>query len=607
MADLKLKDLYFQGRAMGQPVSKFKRQSNSNQEIKDLLVQNSIVSRKQLYELQKKLKGETFEEMVSYLIDQGDLTETELLSFLSEQYGCQVIEIENFTIPDELTNLIPHKFCLKHKVIPVSRVGEAIIVACTNPTDLMVKEQLMFFTNHKIEYVLASKEDIESAIELKYEQVDDMMHLIYSEIESSKDKLVYGTKNQNKEEEEEDRYAVIKINKNDPEPIIRCVNQIITTGLQKGCSDIHIESYEKTCRIRYRVDGKLQELFNPPKSISSFIISRFKVMSQLDIGEKRKPQDGRIKVIFKNKEIDFRVSVAPTVSGEKIVLRILDKKGLNVDIKNLGMTIREENIFLETLKSPQGMVIVCGPTGSGKTTTIYSGLKILNTENRNISTAEEPVEYKIEGLNQVQVFPRIGLTFASALKSFLRQDPDVIFVGEIRDMEEAGTAFKAASTGHLVLSTIHTNDTPSVITRLLDIGIPNYSIADSISLIVGQRLLRKVCQRCVVEDKILTKDLKILGLTDEQIELSKRKLKKGVGCRACFNTGYKGRVAVFEMLRITDNLKTEIFKNSSALDLKKKAIASGDLVTVRQNGIQKLLEGLTTFEEVMYGTIGDSR
>ena len=589
---------------MGQPVSKQNSSQKSVQKFTELLVQNSIINRKQLYELQRKVKGETFEEMVTYLIDHGDLTEKELLSFLSEQYNCSVVDIENFNISGDLVKLVPHKFCVKHKVIPISRVGEAIIIACLNPTDAIVKEQLTFFTNSKIEFVLASKEGIENAIEIKYEQKENQMHHIYSEIESAKSRLMAQTKKE--KEDEGENYEVIRINPNDPEPIVRCVNQIITTGLQKGCSDIHIENYEKTCRVRYRIDGKLQQVYDPPKAISSFIISRFKVMSQLDIGEKRKPQDGRIKVVLKNnKEIDFRVSVAPTVGGEKIVLRVLDKKGLNVDIKDLGMTAREEKLFLESLKAPQGMILICGPTGSGKTTTIYSGLKILNTENRNISTAEEPVEYKIEGLNQVQVFPRIGLTFASALKSFLRQDPDVIFVGEIRDMEEAGTAFKAASTGHLVLSTIHTNDTPSVITRLLDIGIPNYSIADNVSLVVGQRLLRRICRNCIVEDRVSEKDLFSLGCTKEQIEMGKKNVKKGSGCRICLNTGYKGRVAVFEMLRVTDSIKEEVFKNSSAMDLKKKAIESGDLITVRQNAIQKYLEGITTYEEVSYGTIGD--
>ena len=386
------------------------------------------------------------------------------------------------------------------------------------------------------------------------------------------------------------------------------MNRIINCAIRRGSSDIHIESYEKKCRIRYRIDGQLREIFHPPKNIIPYIISRFKVMSKLDISEKRKPQDGRLKVSLDGgKEIDFRVSVAPTVGGEKIVLRVLDSSGLLVDVKSLGMTDSEKNLFSEALKSPQGMILVCGPTGSGKTTTIYSGLKLLNTEDLNISTAEDPVEYKIEGLNQVHILPKIGLTFTSALRSFLRQDPDVMFVGEIRDLDAAETAFKAASTGHLVVSTIHTNDTPSVITRLMDMGVPDYSIADNVTLVVGQRLIRKICTRCKTSDRVSRSSLEILGLTKKQIEMAAEKIKKGKGCRSCDGIGYKGRIAVFEMLKITDNIRNSIFDKVPSVELKKHAIKSGELRTVRQNGISKLMEGVTSYEEVLYGTMGDYR
>ena len=331
-------------------------------------------------------------------------------------------------------------------------------------------------------------------------------------------------------------------------------------------------------------------------------------MSQLDIGEKRKPQDGRLKVSLDGgKEINFRVSTSPTVGGEKVVLRVLDESGLLVDVKDLGMTAKEESLFQSALKAAQGMILVCGPTGSGKTTTIYSGLNLLNDKHRNISTAEDPVEYKVEGLNQVQVNPKIGLTFSSALRSFLRQDPDVIFVGEIRDFESAQTAFQAAATGHLVISTIHTNDTPSVVTRLLDVGIPDYSITDTVSLVIGQRLLRRICKKCAVSDVVSEASLVSLGLSKSQIQQAKSSIKKGKGCRACSHIGYKGRIAVFEMLQINDSIKTSIFNKVPSAKIKKDAIESGALTTVRQSGIQRMLDGVVSFEEVLYGTKADEK
>ena len=577
-----------------------KKQTTSNK-MGELLVQNNIITKHQLLEIQRSKGNEGAEQLITYLLDRGEVAEDDVMQFLAEQYNCQVVKVEDFTISEKVIKMVPQKFCRQHSLIPLSFIGDTLVVACSNPMNVFAKEQLAFMTNYKIEMVLASKRSILEAVDVYFEQTSKEMHKIFSEIESAE---IHFRKKYKLDKD--DNVSVIKLNKNDPEPIVRCVNRIISGAIKKNSSDIHIESYEKTCRIRYRIDGKLQEFFHPPKEISSFIISRFKVMSQLDIGEKRKPQDGRLKVsLDEGKEINFRVSTAPTVGGEKVVLRVLDESGLLVDVKDLGMTTKEESMFQTALTAPQGLILVCGPTGSGKTTTIYSGLNLLNDKHRNISTAEDPVEYKIEGLNQVQVHPKIGLTFSSALRSFLRQDPDVIFVGEIRDFESAQTAFQAAATGHLVISTIHTNDTPSVVTRLLDIGIPDYSITDTVSLVIGQRLLRRVCKKCAVVDVVSESSLKMLGLSADQMKKAKNSIKKGKGCRTCSHIGYKGRIAIFEMLQIGDSIKSSIFNKVPSAKIKSDAIASGALTTVRQSGIHRMLEGVVSFEEVLYGTKAD--
>ena len=587
-------------------MSAFKKKPVSSPESKNSLVEKNVSSSQELMKLHN-LKSKGKDKVLSVLMDEGHISEQEMIGYLSQKYNCQVIQLEDFEISKEVLQLVPQKICEKYTVIPVSRVGDTLVVACIDPSNVYAKEQLLFTTGCKIEFVLAEKNTIKDSINALYGGTEEEMGYLFAEIEESSLKFRRNQKKQIEEEEDED-VAVIRLNKNDPEPVVRCVNSIVSSAIYKKSSDIHIESYEKTCRIRFRVDGKLQEMFHPPKSIAPFIISRIKVMSRLDIGEKRKPQDGRIKLSLDGgKELNFRVSVAPTIGGEKIVLRILDDSALAVDVKQLGMTEDEMKIFLESLHVPQGLILVTGPTGSGKTTTIYSGLQLLNTKERNISTAEDPVEFKLDGINQVQVHQKIGLTFAATLRSFLRQDPDVMFVGEIRDYETAETAFKAASTGHLVVSTIHTNDTPSTITRLVDIGVPDYSIADNVTLIVGQRLLRKICKRCKVIDTVSSSALATLGLSEEQIKNSEGKIKRGKGCKTCSYIGYRGRIAVFEMLQITDSVRDGIFKKLSPMELKHKVIASGDLKTVRQSGIDKMLSGLVSFEEVLYGTKADFR
>ena len=581
-----------------------KNTQHNRASLGELLVQKKLMNKQQLVELQKKT-GDNDRKFLSVLIDMGYLSETEVVSFLSEQYGYQSIDIENFDISEDTLKLVPQKFCEKYTVIPISRLGDTLVVAVADPINSILKEQLIFTTKCKIEFVLSTATAIQNAINIFYAQKEEGIHKLFAEIEESGMKFQKRL-NVGNEDENEEEAAVIYLNVQDSEPVVRFVNHIIISARNRRASDIHIESYEKKCRVRFRIDGKLHEMFHPPKTISPYIISRMKVMSNLDIGERRKPQDGRLKVkMNQGKELNFRVSIAPTIGGEKIVMRILDDSSISLGFNDLGMTKKESVLFQEALHQPQGLVLITGPTGSGKTTTIYSGLNVLNTPERNISTAEDPVEYKIEGLNQVQMHPKIGLTFAEALRAFLRQDPDVILVGEIRDYETAEIAFKASATGHLVVSTLHTNDTPSTVTRLLDIGIPDYSIAENISLIVGQRLLRKVCSRCAIAVDPSKDSLKKLEFSDSQIEKACGKLKKGKGCRACSHIGYKGRVAVYEMLKITDSIKKGIFSKMAPLDLKKHAIKSGELKTLRQSGINKMIQGVTTFEEVLYGTMGD--
>ena len=572
----------------------------------ELLVQSHLIDKQRLSEIQQKV-GKNNPKMLSVLLDQGLISESEMVDFLSNQYGYQVIEIEKFDISKEVINLIPKKICEKFNVIPISRLGDTLVVAVSNPSDQTIKEQLLFISGCKIEFVLAELSSIQNAIGTHYEDVLEDIHKLFVEIEESNIKFQKksgGTP----DEDENENVGVINLDLNDPEPVVRFVNRMIKMAKNKKASDIHIESYEKKFRVRFRIDGKLHEIFHPPKNISSYIINRMKVLSRLDIGEKRKPQDGRLKVHLKRgKTLNFRVSTAPTVGGEKIVLRILDDAAVSVGFEELGMTEKEVKVFHEALHQPQGLILITGPTGSGKTTTIYSGLKLLNTVDRNISTAEDPVEYKIEGLNQVQVHTKIGLNFSNALRAFLRQDPDVILIGEIRDYETAEIAFKAAATGHLVVSTVHTNDTPSTITRLLDIGIPDYSIAENTSLVIGQRLLRKICVKCRTTDYVSKNSLAMLGLSKGQIEKSYGNIQKGAGCRICSGIGYKGRTAVYEMLKVTDKVKRGVFKKMAPLDLKQMMIKEGELKTLRQSGIDKMIQGVTSFEEVLYGTRGDKQ
>jgi type IV pilus assembly protein PilB len=523
----------------------------------------------------------------------GYISDNEITNFLSQQYRVPTIDLDEYEIDAEIVKLVSKEQCEKHRVIPVSRTGNSLIVAMADPTNLHAIDDLKFLTSYNIEPVIASETAIGQAIEKYYNAGPS-----YEEVMAGFDE------NEIDFTGEEEDINLLELEKaSEDAPVVRLVNMILMSAIKKGASDIHIEPYEKKLRVRVRIDGVLLEEMTPPLKLRNAIASRLKIMSQLDIAERRLPQDGRIKLkLGKGREMDFRVSVLPTIWGEKIVMRLLDKGNLQLDMTKLGFDADPLKDFLWAIGQPWGMVLVTGPTGSGKTTTLYSALSELNKVGSNISTAEDPVEYNLHGINQVQMHDEIGLNFAMALRAFLRQDPDILMVGEIRDFETAEIAVKAALTGHMVLSTLHTNDAPATISRLLNMGVEPFLITASVNLVLAQRLARKVCGDCRQPIKIDPKVLTDMGFTKEQV--AKGTLQKGAGCRTCNGTGYKGRVALYEVMRFSDGLKEMVLQGSSTAELKAAAIKGG-MVTLRMSGISKVLDGVTTTEEILRVTMAD--
>ena len=540
------------------------------------------------------MKGKDRRDFLSSVFGSNQYSDDQIARLMADEYNLQKIDFAHFELDPKIVLKVPRRICEKYCLIPIMEVEDTLIVAFSDPGDIQARDDLSLLTNSKIEMMVAERKEIQKMI--------DSYHLGDSGSEKMKDlfSIIESTPTEDLKVKKDDVDQKIK-----HDPTVQSVDYIIRDGIRLGCSDIHIEVYEQKCRVRYRVDGHLSEYLHPPVSLAAPIASRVKVMSHLDIGEKRMPQDGRLKVQIDNDVINFRVSTVPVVSGEKIVLRILDTSALGTDISELGMNQQQMNTFKKYLSVSQGLVLMTGPTGCGKTTTIYSGLQTLNTPDKNLSTAEDPVEYKLQGINQVQVNPKIGLTFASVLRSFLRQDPDVILVGEIRDQETANIAFRAAATGHLVLSTLHTNDAPSTITRLMDIGLPAYSVAENTSVVVAQRLLRVLCEQCKIHHKVNVDTLKDLGFLSEEIEEAKPKIMKPVGCQYCNHSGYKGRKAVFEVMEMSPELKAGVFQNFSPRQLKDLAIEKGNLQTLRRSALEKLKQGITSIDEVIYGTLKD--
>lgn len=560
----------------------------ANLQVKESLIDEGVVQ--QALSLQKEKKI-SFEEAFAEL---GVADAGQLAKDLAKKFSLPFLDLEQFKPDKEVLGLVSPAFCRKHMIIPVSKVGaRCIVVAFSDPSNLYAKDDLATVTQMTVQVVVASVVSIKESIDQHYAPQKNMNNMMEDLHRAEEDLASDGLDESSNIDDEDADAAVVKF-----------VNAILSEAIQTKASDIHLEVYEKSCRVRYRIDGKLQERLFPPKGVAAAIASRIKIMSKLDIAEKRRPQDGRLKVRRSSgKEVDFRVSVIPVLFGEKIVMRLLDKSNLTADLHKLGLTERELGIIKKCITKPQGMVLMTGPTGSGKTTTIYSILNEINDVDTNISTAEDPVEYNIEGLNQVQVNSEIGFNFSDALRSFLRQDPDVIMVGEIRDKETSEIAFKAASTGHLVVSTLHTNDSIATVTRLVDIGVPPYMVAEVVSLVIAQRLVRTVCSNCAVDEKIDDQTLLELGVAQKGLGDYKN-TKKGQGCSKCNNSGYRGRMPIFEILEMTTELRKAIIDGCTNAQMKKLAIKSG-LATLRMSALSRLRDGLTTVQEVVNTSIKD--
>ncbi|HEX8316777.1 type IV-A pilus assembly ATPase PilB [Longimicrobium sp.] len=558
--------------------------------IGDQLIHEGLVTREQLSKaLDDARNGGN--RLGFSLVKLGFLSEQDLVRALARQHRIPAVDLERVKLDPRILKLVPPEIAVKHQVLPLRRVGRTLTVAMANPTDLGVLDDLKFVTRLDIEPVIAGDFSLRKIIEKEYEASDERINDLLKQIEQEEIEVV--------DDREEEMNVTALAAAVDEAPVVKLINGILTDAVQRGASDIHFECYEKDVRVRYRIDGVLHEIMRPPPKMKAALISRFKILSDLNIAERRVPQDGRIKLRLGKRVIDFRVSTLPTLFGEKIVLRILDKGNLTLDLEKFGMEERAEKNFMRAIMNPYGMVLVTGPTGSGKTTTLYSALSKINSPEVNIMTAEDPVEYNLHGINQVQVRTDIGMTFAAALKAFLRQDPNIIMVGEIRDLETGSIAIKAALTGHLVLSTLHTNDAPSTITRMIDMGIEPFNVASAVNLITAQRLLRRICGNCKESTTYPEEFLRGAGLTDQEID--EASFFKGAGCDTCGGTGYKGRAGLYEVMAMSPALRRMVLQGAATADLQKQAIEEG-MLTLRMDGLLKMRKGVTTLEEVIKET-----
>src|SRR5580692_4213336 len=565
----------------------------------EILVKESLITAdqlKQALEHQRQNGG----RLGTSLMRLGFISDDEITEVLSRQYGVPSINLKYYEVDPTVIKLIPQDTAVRYQIVPLSRVGSTLTIAMIDPTNVFAMDDIKFMTGFNVEPVVASETSVNEAISKFYGEVESGEEL--SKVMKDLGAEDGGDVELAAEEQEMDLAALERAA--DEAPIIKLVNLVLTDAVKRGASDIHIEPYERELRVRFRVDGLLQSVMTPPLKLKDAIASRIKIMAKLDISEKRLPQDGRIMIKYRRegriKELDFRVSTVPTLFGEKIVMRLLDKENLRLDMTKLGFEPESLAKFERQILKPYGMVLVTGPTGSGKTNTLYSSVAKLNTSETNIMTAEDPVEFQLPGINQVQMKEQIGLNFASALRAFLRQDPNIILVGEIRDFETAEIAIKAALTGHLVLSTLHTNDAPSTISRLMNMGIEPFLVATSVNLICAQRLVRRICVGCKEPMQITPEALVEAGYTPEEAQVTT--VQHGRGCGTCNNTGYKGRVGLYEVMEITDELRELILVGASALELKKKAIELG-MITLRRSGLTKCALGQTTLEEVVRETV----
>jgi type IV pilus assembly protein PilB len=571
-----------------------------SQRLGDLLVKEKVITQEQLTAALNSQKADGG-RLGSVLVKLGFLSDEDVTNFLSRQYGVPAINLNYFEIDAAVVKLVPQETARRYQILPLSRVGASLTIAMVDPTNVFAMDDIKFMTGFNIEPVVASETSIMEGIDKAYSapaEPEEDLETVMSTLSDIADTDVELAA-------EETETGLAELEKAAEEaPIVKLVNMVLTDAVKRGASDIHIEPYEKEYRVRFRIDGVLQTIMNPPAKLKDAITSRIKIMSKLDISEKRLPQDGRIMLKVnlsgKKKQLDYRVSTLPTLFGEKIVMRLLDKENLRLDMTKLGFEQESLDKFARAILKPYGMVLVTGPTGSGKTNTLYSSISQLNKPDTNIMTAEDPVEFQLAGVNQVQMKESIGLNFAAALRSFLRQDPNIILVGEIRDFETAEIAIKAALTGHLVLSTLHTNGAPETISRLMNMGIEPFLVATAVHLICAQRLVRRVCSNCAEELDLPLQALLDAGYSPEEAKTFKP--KKGKGCSTCNNTGYKGRAGLYEVMEIDDEIRELILVGASATELKKKAIERG-MITLRRSGLIKAMTGVTTLEEVARETV----
>ncbi len=560
--------------------------------IGEILVRGGVVTREQLVQAQEK-ERDSGSNLIKELIRLGFTTEDNLTQFLAKQFGIERVELKPAEIEDAVFNLVPPQLIQKHQLVPLKLLGSTLTVAMADPTDLVAVNEIKFITGYGVRVVLAAPSSIKKTLEhrfggVSYDEVlkkfgDGEMEVIHESDDVNLQELQQATMEA---------------------PVVTLVNAILADAAKRRASDIHIEPYEKIFRVRFRVDGVLQEIMSPPLRLKNPLVSRLKVMAGLDIAERRLTQDGRIKLkMGVGGEVDIRVSILPTLFGEKVVMRLLDKSNLQLDMAKLGFDPQTLNDFQEAIHKPYGMILITGPTGSGKSTTLYSALSELNKPDVNISTAEDPVEYNLMGINQVQVRDQIGLSFAACLRSFLRQDPDIIMVGEIRDLETAQIAVKAALTGHLVLSTLHTNDAPSTVDRLINMGVEPFLLTSSINLIAAQRLVRRICDNCKEPAEISAEALINLGI-DPAEAASGFAIFHGRGCPNCNGSGYRGRLAIYEVMVLHEPLKELILRDAPATELKREAVKLG-MSTLRMSALRKVRDGLTTIEETVRVTDTD--
>jgi type IV pilus assembly protein PilB len=555
----------------------------------EILLREGLVTRDQLAQALAEQKNS--KHRLGYvLVKLGLVQELEITKVLARQYRMPAVDLTRFEVDPKIIKLVPADMATKSVVLPLKREGRTLTVAMADPTDLGLLEDLKFITRFDLFPVIAGEYTLRNLIEKHYEASDQQLQSILKDMEDT------GEDVEVVEEEEDEAVTQAQI---DDAPVVKLINGLLTDAVRRGASDIHIEPFEHEIRVRYRIDGALLEIMRPPLKMKAALTSRVKILSQLNIAERRVPQDGRLKLKMGSRVIDFRVSTLPVLFGEKIVLRILDKGNLTLDLTKFGFEVKAEKDLMKAILNPYGMVLVTGPTGSGKTTTLYSALSRINTPEVNIMTAEDPVEYNLMGINQVLVRTEIGLSFAAALKAFLRQDPNIIMIGEIRDLETGGIAIKAALTGHLVLSTLHTNDAPSTITRMIDMGIEAFNVASAVNLVVAQRLVRRICKDCKAEHQYKDEELAALGT--DLVKLKQLTFMKGTGCDTCSGTGYKGRAGLYEVMSLSPELRRMILRGASVVEIRDQAVAEG-MLTLRMDGMKKIERGVTTLEEVVKET-----